>query len=321
MASLNGIRLQPSRWLVLSALVATALGATSCSFQRFTASTVANTLAEGPDVFSTENDPQLVRESVPFGLKTMEGLLETLPNHRGLLLATCRGYTSYSLAFVQMDAEAIEAEDYHEAKRLRARALNLYQRALSYGLRGLEVDYPGIAQELRSEPTVAVRRINANRVPMLFWTAAAWGSAISLGRTRPDLIADVPAVRAMLERGLELDESYELGTFHDAMILLESLPEEAGGSPERARQHFQRALQLAEGARVGPYVTLAQTVSVQQQDRAEFEELLEEALAIDVDEHPQQRLVNILLQQKAERLLADADELFLEPLPEGEDGS
>src|SRR5437870_4347478 len=43
-----------------------------CSLRRFAANSVANSLANGPDVFSSDDDPELVRGAVPFGLKTME---------------------------------------------------------------------------------------------------------------------------------------------------------------------------------------------------------------------------------------------------------
>jgi predicted anti-sigma-YlaC factor YlaD len=142
-----------------------------------------------------------------------------------------------------------------------------------------------------------------------------------MGRTRADLLADIPAVRSMIAHGMILDETFELGAFHEAMIVLETLPAAAGGSPERARAHFERAIEFSAGVRVGPYVTLAETVSIMEQDRAEFERLLAQALAIDVDAQPQQRLSNIILQRKAQMLLERADEFFLEPLPDGEDES
>jgi hypothetical protein len=67
-----------------------------------------NSLTSGPDVFGTDDDPQLIREAIPFGLKTMESLLQTLPEHRGLLLGLCQGFTRYGVAFVQADADEIE---------------------------------------------------------------------------------------------------------------------------------------------------------------------------------------------------------------------
>jgi hypothetical protein len=46
-------------------------------------------------------------------------------------------------------------------------------------------------------------------VPLLYWTAASWGGAISLGLDQPGLVADLPAVRALLDRALSLDEAWD----------------------------------------------------------------------------------------------------------------
>ena len=88
--------------LLLPGLLA---GASSCSIKKMAVKSVANSLTSGPDVFSSDEDPQLIRDAVPFGLKTMESLLATLPRHRGLLLSLCRGFTQYGGAFVQNEAD------------------------------------------------------------------------------------------------------------------------------------------------------------------------------------------------------------------------
>ena len=36
---------------------------------------IGNAVSNGPDVFGSDNDPELVRDALPFGLKTMESLL------------------------------------------------------------------------------------------------------------------------------------------------------------------------------------------------------------------------------------------------------
>ena len=89
---------RPIAWFALLALIATT-GA--CSMRRFAANAVGNALAKGPDVYSSDDDPDLVRDAVPFGLKTMESLLAVVPDNRNLLLAACRGFTQYAYAFVQ----------------------------------------------------------------------------------------------------------------------------------------------------------------------------------------------------------------------------
>ena len=300
------------------ALVALAALTTSCA--HFVANSVGNSIANGPDVYGTDDDPELVRDALPFGLKTMESLLQTVPKHRGLLLTACKGFTEYAAAFVQMDADRIEPTDYPRATEMRQRALKLYLRARDYGLRGLALDNKGIADQLKLDPQTAVKRIGARDLAMLYWTAAAWGSALSLGKDRADLLADLPAVHSLMERGLALNESYDGGAFHEAMIILLALPPAMGGSPDSARTHFERAVSLSKGTRASPYVTMAQSVSVLTQNRSEFDRLLHQALAVDPEAERSQRLANLVLQQRARFLLGREDELFLEPdttKPEG----
>ena len=302
---------EPWKRPVLVALAcAAALAVSGCSVKRFAANSVANSITSGPDVFGTDEDPELIRDALPFGLKTMESLLETLPKHRGLLLTLCRGFTQYGFAFVQLDAERIEPQDYAQASAMRARALKLFLRARDYGVRGLELEHRGIGSALRADPDSAVRAIDKEDLPMLYWTAAAWGSAVNLGKDRPELLGELGIVRALIDRGLALDETYDGGALHEAMIFLEALPEAMGGSAARAREHYRRALELSAGARASPYITLASTVSVMEQNRGEFRQLLEQALAVDPERDRSQRLANIVLQRRARFLLDHEDLLF-----------
>jgi len=305
--------------LAAAALALLVLGTGGCSMKRFVAGQVGNALSDGGDVFTRDDDPELVRDALPFALKTIESLLDIVPKHQGLLLTACQGFSQYSLAFVESEADEVALTDRRTAEAMRGRALKLYQRAFEYGLRGLEVRHRGIRERLIADPEAAVAGLGKRDLPMLFWTAAAWGSAISIGRDRPELTADLGVVTAMVRRSLAIDETYEDGAIHEAMIVLESLPEFMGGSPQRARAHFERAVELSHGTTPTPYVLLAGSVSVAQQDRAEFDRLLNAALAIDADARPKNRLESVLMRRRAEMLLDRADELFLEPLPEGSD--
>src|SRR5512138_3150997 len=100
-----------------------------CSLKRMAVNSVANSIASGGDVFSRDDDPELIRDAVPFGLKTMESLLEVVPKNRNLLLAACQGYTQYAYAFVQLDGDTIESTRYDLASRQHDRALKLFLRA------------------------------------------------------------------------------------------------------------------------------------------------------------------------------------------------
>jgi predicted anti-sigma-YlaC factor YlaD len=308
--SANGARgARAAACLALVALLP--FGACSCSVRKFAVNQIGNAVAKGGGVFTSDDDPELVRDAIPFGLKTMESLLAESPRHPGLLLAACQGFTQYAYAFVQMDAD-FNATDFEKQQAMHDRALKLYLRARGYGLRGLELKHPGITLQLSLDPEKAASGIAAREQPLLYWTAAAWGAAISLGKDRPGLVADVPAVKALMQRALALDENFGDGAIHEAMIVLEALPPEMGGSVVRARQHFERAVAISKGAKPGPYVTLAETVAVMKQDRREFEELLGKALAIDPDKTPSIRLETVLMQRKARALLAKKDELFID---------
>jgi hypothetical protein len=221
-----------------------------------------------------DDDPELIRDALPFGLKTLESLLEILPDHRAYCSPAVEVYP-IRYAFVQADADLIEARDPARAAELKERALHLYLRARGFGLRGLALRHKGITDRLQRDPVGAAAELRKEDLPFAYWTAAAWGSAISVGSDRPELVVDLSAVKALLERALALDESYEQGALHEAMIILEALPPAMGGSAERARTHFQRAVELSGGVRAGPYVTLASTVSVQSQKPRRVRALVE----------------------------------------------
>lgn len=297
---------------VLYLLVAAWLSGSGCSLRRYAANQLANVLSTSGSTFARDDDPELVAAATPFSLKLMESTLSETPRHRGLLLAATSGFTQYAFAFVQEDADEMEARDLAGAETLRARARRLYLRAHQYGLRGLEVSHAGFRQALLADPRGTVRSATKADVPLLYWTAASWGSAISLSKDNPDLVAQVPAVEALIDRALELDESYSGGAIHAFLITYEMSRRGATGDPAaRARKHFERAVALSRGKDAGPLVALAEAVTVQQQKAKEFESLLTQALAIDPDANPDLRLVNLVMQRRARWLLSRKADLFL----------
>ena len=273
---------------------------------------VASTLASSGDVFTRDDDLELVGQAIPFGLKLYESLLDSAPKNKDLLIATCSNFTQYGVAYLETEALVLGEEDHHdEVARLNARALRLYVRARGYCLRALDVRFPGVQAALSQDPAAALARARKSDVPLLYWLAATWGSAIALGLDQPALVADMPTVRALAERAIALDETWGTGTLHEMFISLDSLPQALGGSPERARAHFPRALELHKGTAAGPYVALAVGLAQPAQDRAEFESLLKQALAVDPDKDPSTRLVTLVQQRRARALLNHIDTLFL----------
>jgi hypothetical protein len=298
-----------------AALALLGLVAAGCSsLQRLVVNKAGDALAQGGSSYASDDDPELVWQAVPFGLKTIEGLLAQSPRNQGLLLAAASGFTEYAYGALQQEADFVEAKDLARATELRNRARKLYLRALGYGFRGLEVQLPDLRARLRADadPDHALAGAKKGQVPLLYWTGAAWGAAIAISKDDPELSADQSRAAALVRRALALDEGFETGAGHDFMIAYEGGRLSVGGSLEEARRHLKRALELSQGRRASPLVGFAETVSVGRQDKAEFKQLLDRALAIDVNAAPELRLANLLAQRRARWLLGRVDELFVE---------
>jgi predicted anti-sigma-YlaC factor YlaD len=298
--------------VVLAACAVAAL-ACGCSVRNYAANQAASALAHSGGTFGSDDDPELIRAAAPFSLKLMDSVLEEQPRHAALLTAAARSYTQFSYAYVQMDGEELEDQDLALAAAKFSRARLLYVRARDYGLRSLEVGHPGIGEQLRKETGTALAATRREDVPALYWTAASWGALIGLSKGDPATIGEIPLMQALIDRALALDEAFDAGAIHTFLISYEPLRAGAqGDAAERAQLHFERAVALSDGKLAAPYVALAEAVAVPQQDRARFEQLLEQALAVDVDARPQYRLANLIMQRRARWLLARTDELIAE---------
>jgi hypothetical protein len=298
------------------AVAALCLFAGGCSIEQLAVNKLAAAMADSGDVFAADNDPELVGEALPFALKTYEILLSKAPDNEGLLLATCQGFMQYGYAYVELEAMRLAPVDYRGAKYQRTRVLKLYLRARDYCFQALDVKVPGTSKKLLIDPEGAAAAFGKADVELLVWSAAAWGAAIAAGLNQPELVIDMPSVRSLVKRALELDPDYDSGTLQEAAMLMESLPEALGGSLKRAREHFDRALALHGGHRPSTYVSWAEKVSVQNQNRKEFVDMLERALAIDPDKLKSERLSTLITQKRARLLLEQADDLFFDDLDE-----
>ena len=296
-------------WCVLGLLV------TGCSVKKIALNQVGNALAGSGTVISSENDPELVKDAIPFVLVLIETILAENPNHDRLRTAAAAYYTQYAYAFLQSEADYLDLKDWNRAEHLRKRAKNLFLRARDHGLYRLgrgKSDWP---ERLARSPRTAMEGFDNSAIETLYWTAAAWASAINLGKDDPFLVAELPQMEALIDRAYQLDPDWQNGAIHTFMIAYEINRSATAGDPERiARNRFDSALRAGEGRHLAPYVSLAEAVSVPTQNKTEFQSLLNRAIAADVDRHPETRLINLLTQQRAQWLLSRTDELFLPDL-------
>ncbi len=285
---------------------------------------MAEALSSTASAFARDDDPEFVRVGAPSTLKMVEMLLDGQPEHSGLLLTACSGYTQYAYAFLQVESEIVAPSDATAAAHLKDRASRMYERAHDYCVRGLgqagfavggraadaQNRRADLAGRLARDPRATLAGATRGDVPILYWTAAAWGGSLAVAENPLPRLPELVIVRALLERALELDETWEAGVIHEALIAVEGIPAIVGGSASRARAHFNRAVELSGGQSASAYVMLASSVAQPAKDRAEFERLLRTALAIDPSRRPATRLATLIAQKRARFMLARAGSLF-----------
>ncbi len=294
-----------------------------CSVKKLAVNKLGDALSQSTGgTFSSDNDPELIKDALPFALKLMESILAETPEHIPLLISLSKGFTSYSYAYLQMEADYIEDDNLERAQEMRERARNLYLRARNYGLQGLEAAHPGFTNAFFENPNIALSALKQNKEEnrnLVQWTISPWAAAISVSKDHPELIADLPFIEAMIEWFIHWDGYSENPVLDSILMSFESVRTKVdtadGTLEERIRRDFDGAIKFTQGHYAGPYVTLAEGICIQNQNRDEFMELLNKALAIDIDKYPECRLENVLMQKRAHWLLEKSDDLFLPEIP------
>lgn len=289
-------------------LAAVLLLLSGCSIKRTVVNYAGDAISGGGGVWSSDEDPELIKEALPFGLKTNESLLEVSPDHEGLLEATATGFLAYAL-LIKEEADRVEADDLKAARKMKARASKLFIRGRNYALQALEYRYPGFTEGLTTDTETTLSQTGVEDATFLYLAGAGWAGALSADMDNLDLVAEFPTAGALVRRVLDVDETFRQGAAHEFMISFEA--SRPGGSIEEARRHYRRAVELSDGNRASVYLALAESVSVAEQDVNEFRSMLAAAEAVNIDENPDDRLLNVVAQQRAKWLEGRIQDLFL----------
>lgn len=282
----------------------------ACSIQRIATNQIANSLASSGTNFAADEDPELIALAMPFTLKLIESILAENPDHARLRTAAAAAFTQYAYGFIQLEADYVEAEDFEKASAMRVRARKLFIRAREHGFKRIEKSFPDFRVKIKMNPKDAVSFLEKDLTETIYWTAAAWASAILLGKDDPHLVAELPQMEAMMDRARTLNSEWGEGAIHSFLITY-TMSRQSENPIEESRMHFEKALRASRGRLLSPYVAFAESVCVQMQDAKEFQSILHKALSIDLNAHPSARLLNTLMRKRALWLLSQMEELFL----------
>ncbi len=270
-----------------------------CSLQKIALRTTTGLLYSSIDAIYQEEDLIIAEQAIASDLKLVEGLLQSDPENKDLLLLLTQGYASYSMGFVE--------------DRSEGRAQLFYLRARDYGLRLLRTTraFKDSIPAKESNFVSRLSRLKKKDVPALFWTAFAWAGWINLSKDNPQAIFELGKVKAMMQRVLELDEGFFFGAAHLFFgSIYGSLPRMLGGDPEKAREHFDRCLKISDGKFLLAYVYLARYYAQPLLDEALFDKYLKIVLQAPTDILPGYQLITAIARKKAQKWIVKKEDLF-----------
>lgn len=273
-------------------------------------------LDSGFDVFKSEPDYILAKESLAGNLKLIEILIQQDPKNEKLLLFASQGYSFYAFGFIEDEMEEASIKGKKEVAEFhKLRAKNFYLRGKEFALKVLKMRNPKVAEKLEgniNELTPLLQKIGKDDVPTLFWLAFSMASYINLSLDDITAVTQVEKIEALMNRIIELDENFFCGGPHLFLgIYYGSRRKELGGDPEKAEKHFKKVIELTQGKFLLAQMAYAQFYAYSSIFNQElFHNLLTEVVKTPASIWPEWQLANVIAQRRAKRLLAQENELF-----------
>ena len=290
MCCLNVLKTLISFCLILSILTLT-----SCS------AIISSALSGMMDNLSTtilnNNDLKMVETGAPAYLLMIDSMVKEESDNEDMLIAAAVLYTAYADTFVS---------DKQRARKMADKALGYASRALcsrnSKACSLNTVEYEKFQ--------MIISKMENKDVPALFTLGSSWASWIRANSNDFNAIADISRIEIIMQRVVELDETYKDGSaFLYLGISATLLPPALGGQPEKGRQYFEKAIELSEGKNLMIKVIFAKQYARMLFDRDLHDKLLRQVLDKDPDISGY-TLVNTYAQKQARQLLESADEYF-----------
>ena len=239
-----------------------------------------------------QSDIELVCEGASSYLLMIDSMIESDPHNKELLKIGAQSYAGSVAALQACDAP-------------RERLKTLSDKSSRYGKTLLSTMLPIDGGDQDLIETALEERTPAD-ADYLFWGTYGWLAWIEQQQGSPAALADLVTVEKIMTQLLEVDETVEQGGPHLFFgVLYGSKPQMIGGDPERSRYHFERALEISNRSFLMAQVLYAATYSRMAFDQDLHDSLLEEVLAFDLDQVPDNRLSNQIAKRRAKELLKE----------------
>ena len=245
-----------------------------------------------------QDDPTIVSSGLPAYLLVVDGFIIQSPDNAGLLSAGAQLFALYGSRF---------AED-------AAHGLVLTAKSRRYGARAICLEHEPACNwsGLKYDRFVAeLAEVDRRQTGVLYAYAVSWLSHLDAAASSDwTAVGELPWVQAAMNRVMELDESHDDGGVHVYLGILNALrPPALGGQPDVAKAHFERAIELSNGADLSAKVEYARRYGRMMFDQELHDRLLDEVIAAPA-EAPGRTLLNVLAKRDAAELLASSADYF-----------
>ncbi|MCW8853801.1 MAG: TRAP transporter TatT component family protein [Gammaproteobacteria bacterium] len=270
-----------------------------CSFAKLTVRASMPMIEGGISALNRESDLLLAEAAMPPNIELMEGMLINDPDNMSLRLYAAQAYYGYVYGFIE-DTD-------------RARASKLYFRGFNHGARALSEfgitaqHFNGTLDSLQQ----SVNKLGKNAVPALFWTASCWAKWIDMNRNSAKSLAQMPKAVMLMQRAIELDESFFMGSANLFFaVYYGSKPPMLGGDYDKSAIYFDRARKLNNDKLLLVDLLQAQYLDRQKFDIKSFHTRLNNILSTPDDIYPEQSLITMIAKKKARLFLTMDDQWF-----------
>nr|WP_321401407.1 TRAP transporter TatT component family protein [uncultured Desulfobacter sp.] len=243
------------------------------------------------------NDLDMVASGAPAYLIMVDSLIDQDPDSADMLSSGAQLYTAYSDVFVT---------DKDRKKKLADKAMDYARQSICAARSD--------ACDLKNQPfsafSAVVKDMDEDELPYLFTLGNAWASWIMAHKDDFNALADISRIEAIMNRVIELDDTYKDGAAYVYLGTLATfLPPALGGKPEQGKHYFEKAISICQGKNLMAKVVYANLYAKMMFDRPLFDQLLKEVLETDpnIDGYT---LINTYAQQQAKQLLNEADDYF-----------
>lgn len=306
----------------LLAAVVLAGGLAACDMGQFTVNTTAKVLVRAQPSLKMESDYELASRALPGTLKTVEGFWVVDPGNSKLIAILTEGYCQYGIGFVEDEwEEATRKKDFEAAQYHSARATRMFIRCMNYAFKTLGSRWPedlfADGEGAAEKAAARIASAGAGQRTPLMWAAIALGSAVNQNKDNIEMVQYAGTAKAMLLRVVEIDAKHPpkdpmvAALPHVALGLVYTAVSPAlGGDPQKAEEHFKKALELTQDRFLLARVHYAKRFGVATQNRQLFRDNLLKVLQTDPAIWPEQRLANEIAHRRARRYLKMEKELF-----------